>query len=71
MIIVLGEIMSNVFDSLIEKARHTGKRIVLTESEDQRIIDAAKKAAAFFCVFFLLVLQKCIPPELLQKSKLL
>lgn len=37
--------MSNVFDGLIEKARHTGKRIVLTESEDQRIIDAAKKAA--------------------------
>jgi len=38
--------MSNVFDGLIEKARHTGKKIVLTESEDQRIIEAAKKAAA-------------------------
>lgn len=38
--------MSNVFDGLIEKARHTGKRIILTESEDQRVIDAAKKAAA-------------------------
>ena len=38
--------MSNVFDGLIEKARHTGKRIVLTESEDQRILDAAKKAAS-------------------------
>lgn len=37
--------MSNVFDALIEKARHTEKRIILTESEDQRIIDAAKKAA--------------------------
>ena len=37
--------MSNVFDGLIEKARHTQKRIVLTESEDQRIIDAAKKAS--------------------------
>lgn len=37
--------MSNVFDGLIEKARHTGKRIILTESEDQRILDAAKKAA--------------------------
>ena len=37
--------MANVFDGLIEKARHTGKRIVLTESEDQRVIDAAKKAA--------------------------
>lgn len=39
--------MSNVFDGLIEKARHTGKRIILTETEDQRVIDAAKKAAAF------------------------
>ena len=38
--------MSNVFDGLIEKARHTGKRIILTESEDQRVLDAAKKAAA-------------------------
>ena len=26
--------MSNVFDGLIEKARHTGKRIILTETED-------------------------------------
>ena len=28
--------MSNVFDKLIEKAKHTGKRIVLTETEDER-----------------------------------
>lgn len=38
--------MSNVFDGLIEKARHTGKRIVLTESEDIRVLDAAKKSAS-------------------------
>ena len=38
--------MSNVFDGLIEKARHTGKRIILTETEDQRVLDAAEKAAA-------------------------
>ena len=25
--------MSNVFDGLIEKAKHTGKRIILTERE--------------------------------------
>ena len=37
--------MSNVFDGLIEKARHTGKRIILTETEDQRVLDAAEKAA--------------------------
>lgn len=37
--------MSNVFDGLIEKARHTNKRIILTETEDQRIIDATKKAS--------------------------
>ncbi len=37
--------MANVFDGLIEKARHTGKRIVLTETEDARVIEAAGKAA--------------------------
>ncbi len=37
--------MSNVFDGLIEKARHTGKRIILTETEDSRILEAAEKAA--------------------------
>ncbi len=37
--------MSNVFDSLIEKAKGTGKRIVLTESEDERILTAAGMAA--------------------------
>lgn len=36
--------MSNVFDKLIEKARHTGKRIILTETEDNRVLDAANKA---------------------------
>lgn len=37
--------MSNVFDGLIEKARHTGKRIILTETEDSRVLEAAAKAA--------------------------
>lgn len=37
--------MTDVFDKIIEKAKGTGKRIVLTETEDQRVIDAAKKAA--------------------------
>jgi len=37
--------MSNVFDKLIEKAKHTGKRIVLTETEDERILVAAENAA--------------------------
>ena len=37
--------MANVFDGLIEKARHTGKRIILTETEDARVIEAAGKAA--------------------------
>lgn len=37
--------MSNVFDNLIEKAKHTGKRIVLTETEDSRILEAAENAA--------------------------
>ena len=36
--------MSNVFDGLIEKAKNTGKRIVLTETEDQRVLEAANKA---------------------------
>ena len=37
--------MSNVFDGLIEKAKHTGKRIILTETEDGRVLEAAEKAA--------------------------
>ena len=37
--------MSNVFDGLIEKAKHTNKRIVLTESEDARVLEACQKAA--------------------------
>ncbi len=36
--------MSDVFDKLIEKAKHTGKRIVLTETEDGRVLEAAEKA---------------------------
>lgn len=38
--------MSNVFDKLIEKAKHTNKRIVLTETEDERILHAAENAAS-------------------------
>lgn len=38
--------MSNVFDKLIEKAKHTGKRIVLTETEDERVLNAAEKSAS-------------------------
>lgn len=38
--------MSNVFDKLIEKAKHTGKRIVLAETEDERVLTAAEKAAS-------------------------
>lgn len=37
--------MTNVFDKLIEKAKQTNKRIVLTETEDERVIEAAQKAA--------------------------
>lgn len=33
------------FDKVIEKARHQGKRIVLTETEDKRVIEAANRAA--------------------------
>lgn len=33
------------FDSIIEKAKSSGKRIVLPEGFDERIIDAARKAA--------------------------
>lgn len=37
--------MADVFDKLIEKAKHTGKRIILTETEDERVLTAAGKAA--------------------------
>lgn len=37
--------MLNVFDKLIERAKLVQKRIILTETEDERVIEAAKKAA--------------------------
>ena len=37
--------MTNVFDKLIERAKQTEKRIILTETEDQRVLEAAGKAA--------------------------
>ena len=37
--------MSSAFDKVIEKARHLGRRIVLTETEDERVISAANMAA--------------------------
>ena len=37
--------MKNVFDKLIERAKQTQKRINLTETEDERILEAAGKAA--------------------------
>ncbi|MBQ8451382.1 MAG: phosphate acetyltransferase [Clostridia bacterium] len=37
--------MGNVFDKLIEKAKHTRKKIILNEVEDKRVLEAAEKAA--------------------------
>lgn len=37
--------MLNVFDQLIERAKQTQKGIVLTESEDERVLEATGKAA--------------------------
>ena len=37
--------MADVFELLTGKAKHTNKKIILTETEDSRIIEAAKKAA--------------------------
>ena len=37
--------MANVFDKLFERAKKTQRRIILTETEDERIIEAAGKAA--------------------------
>lgn len=37
--------MINVFDKLIERAKETKKRIVLTETEDDRVLEAAAKAS--------------------------
>lgn len=38
--------MANVFDKLTQKATGSGKRIILTESEDDRVLLAAEKAAS-------------------------
>ena len=37
--------MADVFEFLTSKAKHTNKKIILTETEDARIIEAAKKAS--------------------------
>ena len=37
--------MANVFDKLIERAKQIQRRIILTESEDNRVLEAAGKAA--------------------------
>ena len=37
--------MANVFDKLFERAKQTQRRIILTETEDERILEAAGKAA--------------------------
>ena len=37
--------MTNVFDKVIERAKQTQKRIILTETEDERVLVAAGKAA--------------------------
>lgn len=37
--------MTNIFDKLIERAKKHQKRIVLTESEDERILQAVSKAS--------------------------
>ncbi len=51
--------MSNVFDGLIEKAKSTGKSIILTETEDQRVLEAAEKASSMgLCKVILLGSEK-------------
>lgn len=37
--------MANVFDKIIERAKQTQKRIILTESEDERVLAAVGKAS--------------------------
>ena len=37
--------MANVFDKIFERAKQAQKRIVLTETEDERVLEAAGKAA--------------------------
>lgn len=37
--------MANVFDKLFERAKQTQRRIILTETEDERVLEAAGKAA--------------------------
>lgn len=37
--------MANVFDKLFERAKKTQRRIILTETEDSRVIEAAGKAS--------------------------
>ncbi len=61
--------MSDVFDELIKKASHSGKKIVLTETEDERVISAAKRAAGLdLCHVLLLGEENELKPKFTAKE---
>lgn len=60
----------DAFDSIIERAKHKGKRIILTEIEDERIITAANIAAEMdLCKVILLGKESEIAGKISETAK--
>ncbi len=58
------------FGSIIEKARFSGKRIVLPEGFDERVIDAAKKASLMDLCHVIILGDERVLPEKFTKKEL-
>lgn len=64
------ETQKDVFDSIIEKAQNSTKRIVLPEGNDPRIIEAAKKASLLELCEIIIIGDETILSEKFNKKEL-
>lgn len=58
------------FDSIIEKAKHSGKRIILPEGFDERIVEAAKKASQMDLCHVIILGDEAVLTEKFTKKEL-
>ena len=61
---------TNPFDVIIEKARFSGKRIILPEGFDERVIEAAKKASLMDLCHVIILGDERVLPEKFTKKEL-
>lgn len=64
------ETHNDVFDSIIEKAKNSTKRIVLPEGNDERIIEAAKKASLMDLCEIIIIGDETLLSEKFTKKEL-